>query len=165
MSRSVFFSFHYDVDNWRAAQVRNMGMVEGNTPVSDNDWESVKKGGDRAIENWIAGQLKYRDCTVVLVGESTSSRKWVIHEIRESWNKNKGVLGVRIHRLKNRLGQQASIGSNPFDVVRFEGTGLALSSKVKLYDPPYTGSTEVYDYIKRNISEWVEEAVRIRKQS
>lgn len=38
MARRVFFSFHYKPDNWRAAQVRNAGVVEGNTPVSDNDW-------------------------------------------------------------------------------------------------------------------------------
>ncbi len=34
--RQVFFSFHYEADAWRAAQVRNMGVVEGNEPVSDN---------------------------------------------------------------------------------------------------------------------------------
>ena len=28
MARRVFFSFHYKPDNSRAAQVRNMGMVE-----------------------------------------------------------------------------------------------------------------------------------------
>ena len=26
--RQVFFSFHYDNDNWRAGQVRNMGKME-----------------------------------------------------------------------------------------------------------------------------------------
>ena len=39
--RRTFFSFHYKPDNWRAAKVRNMGVVEGNSPVSDNDWETV----------------------------------------------------------------------------------------------------------------------------
>ena len=37
--RQVFYSFHYNKDSWRAAQVKNMGMVEGNTPVSANEWE------------------------------------------------------------------------------------------------------------------------------
>ena len=41
--RQVFYSFHYYKDSWRAAQVKNMGMVEGNTPVSANEWEEVKK--------------------------------------------------------------------------------------------------------------------------
>ena len=30
VTRRVFFSFHYRPDNWRAGQVRNMGLVEGN---------------------------------------------------------------------------------------------------------------------------------------
>lgn len=53
MARRVFFSFHFDNDAWQAGQVRNMGTLEGNEPVSDNDWEEVKKGGDAAIEKWI----------------------------------------------------------------------------------------------------------------
>jgi len=40
-------------DSWRASKVRNMGAIEGNSPVTDNDWEKVKKGGDKAIEKWI----------------------------------------------------------------------------------------------------------------
>ena len=43
--RRVFFSFHYSRDAWRAGQVRNMGMVEGNPPASDNDWEAVNRVG------------------------------------------------------------------------------------------------------------------------
>jgi hypothetical protein len=34
----VFFSFHFDLDHWRASQVRNMGLLEGNAELSDNDW-------------------------------------------------------------------------------------------------------------------------------
>lgn len=35
--RQVFYSFHFKNDSWRAGQVRNIGVVEGNTPVSSND--------------------------------------------------------------------------------------------------------------------------------
>ena len=31
--------FYYKEDNWRASQVRNLGVIEGNILVSDNDWE------------------------------------------------------------------------------------------------------------------------------
>lgn len=69
MARRVFYSFHYEQDNWRAAQVRNMGIVEGNVPLSDNDWEQIKKKGDKAIKQWIDDQLAGRSCTIVLIGE------------------------------------------------------------------------------------------------
>ena len=34
MKRQVFYSFHYDNDAMRVQQVRNIGALEGNTPVS-----------------------------------------------------------------------------------------------------------------------------------
>ena len=37
MVRKAFYSFHYIPDNWRASQVRNMGLIEGNKPASDNE--------------------------------------------------------------------------------------------------------------------------------
>jgi len=57
MARKAFYSFHYKPDNWRASQIRNMGVLEGNVPVSDNDWESITKGGDKKIQDWIDGQV------------------------------------------------------------------------------------------------------------
>ena len=57
MARKAFFSFHFKPDNWRASQVRNAGVLEGNSPVSDNDWEKITNQGDDAIKKWIAGQL------------------------------------------------------------------------------------------------------------
>lgn len=37
-----------------------------------------------------------------------------------------------------------------------------LSDIIKAYDPPCTNSTHVYDHIKDNLADWVEEAIRIR---
>jgi hypothetical protein len=162
MARKTFFSFHYKPDNWRASQVRNIGVVEGNQPVSDNDWETITKGGDTAIQKWIDGQLSGRSCTIVLIGTSTAGRKWVNYEIQKSWNDGKGVLGIYVHNLKDRAGNQCGKGSNPFDGFTMNRDGKKLSSIVKAYDPPYSTSTMVYDYIKSNLASWVEDAVSIR---
>ena len=37
--RKVFYSFHYDNDVFRVQQIRNMGLIDGNEPVSPNNWE------------------------------------------------------------------------------------------------------------------------------
>ncbi len=161
--RNVFYSFHYVPDCWRASQIRNMGVIEGNVPASDNDWETVKKGGDSAIEKWIADQMKGRTCTIVLIGSKTAGRKWITYEISKSWNDGKGVLGIYIHNLKNSSGQQTTKGTNPFDSVTFTGSGAKLSTIAKTYDPPYTDSQKVYDYIKNNISDWIEAAIKQRE--
>lgn len=165
MARKVFFSFHYKPDNWRASQVRNIGVVEGNTPVADNDWEAVTKKGDQAIKDWIAKQLTGRSCTIVLVGAATAGRKWINHEIIRSWDSRKGVLGIYIHNLKNSSGNQADKGGNPFSNITVGKTGPKLSSIVKAYNPPYTASDTVYTHIADNISDWVEEAIRIRNEN
>lgn len=160
MGRRVFFSFHFDNDAWRASQVRNMGVVEGDKPISDNDWETVKKGGDKAIEKWIEDQLNGKSCTVVLVGSDTSRRPWIKHEIKRSWELKKGLLGIYIHNLKDQDGKQSMKGGNPFDSWNVDGK--PMSNYVKVYDPPYQDSQSVYEYIKSNIGSWVEKAVADR---
>ena len=165
MARKVFFSFHYDADKWRASQVRNMGALEGNIPCSDNDWETVKRGGDAGIKRWIADQLSGRSCAVVLVGAETASRPWVIHEIQEAWNANKGVVGIRIHNLKDQQANHASKGANPFDQLTLQNGNKRLSSLVKLYDSPGWASTDVYAHIKGNLAGWVDEAIAIRNSA
>lgn len=162
MARKAFYSFHYKPDNWRASQVRNIGAVEGNTPVSDNDWETITKGGEKAIKKWIDGQLEGRSCAIVLIGEKTAGRKYIKYEIEKSWNSSKGILGIYVYNLKDSDGNQTSKGKNPFDDFTVGEDKKKLSSIVKAYDPPYSISTNVYDYIKKNLSDWVEEAITIR---
>ncbi len=162
MARKVFYSFHYKPDNWRASQVRQMGVIEGDAPVSDNDWEKITKGGDEAIKKWIAGQMSGKSCAVVLIGTNTAGRKWINHEIIKAWDDKKGVLGIYIHNLKDTDKNQSTKGTNPFDAITLGTTGPKLSSVVKAYDPPYSDSTQAYAYIKNNLSGWVEAAITIR---
>lgn len=62
MTRKCFYSFHYEPDNWRASQIREMGSLEGNRPATDNDWEEVKKGGrrHRRLDQRPVGQSELR---------------------------------------------------------------------------------------------------------
>jgi Thoeris protein ThsB, TIR-like domain len=162
MARRVFYSFYFKQDSHRVSQVKNMGVVEGQPLLSSNDWEEVKKGGDKAIEEWIAKEMNSKSCLVVLIGSATAGRRWVNHEITKAWNDKKGVVGVYIHNLKNLAGVQSSKGANPFTGHTITSTGETLSSIVRAYDPPYTTSTYVYDHIKENLESWVEEAITIR---
>lgn len=165
MARKCFYSFHYKPDNWRVSKVRNIGAVEGNKPASDNDWETVVGGGDSKIKAWIASQMKGRTCTVILAGASTANRKWINHEIVESWNANMGLVVIHIHNLTNSAGAQASKGNNPLYYVNHKASGKRLSSIAKAYDPPRTTSQGVYNYISDHIEDWIEEAITIRKNN
>jgi hypothetical protein len=162
MARKTFFSFHYIPDGWRAAQVRNAGAVEGNAPVSDNEWEEVTKGGGPAVQTWIGGQMSGKSCAIVLIGSATAGRKWIKYEIEKAWNDGKGVGGVYIHRLKNADGLRSTKGRNPFDDITMKRDSRTLSSTIKTYDPVGQTSTDVYDTITTNLPSWVEEAITIR---
>jgi hypothetical protein len=162
MARKCFYSFHFKPDNARASQVRNIGVVEGNQPVSDNNWETVTKGGDDAIKKWISGQMSGKTCAIVLVGTGTANRKWINHEIVKAWDDGLGVVGIHIHGLKNLGGETATKGSNPFDFIGYGSTGKKLSAIVKCYDPGGATSKDRYDWIATNLSAAVEEAVKIR---
>lgn len=164
MIRRVFYSFHYKPDSWRAAEVRNIRRITGNEPASDNDWETVTRGGDAAIKRWIAGQMYQRTCTVVLVGSETADRKWINHEIIKSWENNMGIVGIRIHELKDRHGKTSSPGKNPFDYISFENSGKKLSLIVKCHNPEGNNSQERYAWISEHLENVVEEAIRIRNK-
>lgn len=165
MPRRCFYSFHYKPDNSRAAQVRNIGAIDGNAPASDNDWETVTGGGAAAIKKWIEGQMKGRSCSVVLVGSNTADRKWINYEIIRSWDEGMGVVGIRIHGLKNLDGNVSAKGSNPFQFIGYGSTGKKLSSIVKCYDPAGSNSKERYAWISEHLANAVEEAVKIRKDN
>ena len=165
MARNCFYSFHYKPDNWRASQVRNIGAIEGNQPVSDNDWETVTKGGDDAIKKWISDQMKGKSCAVVLVGTGTANRKWINYEIIKAWNDGLGVVGICIHGLQNVDRDTSSKGNNPFDYISYGNTGKRLSSIVKCYNPAGSTSRERYDWISTHLANAVEEAISIRKSN
>ncbi len=156
--RRVFFSFEYDKDNWRASQVRNMGKVSNDSTFSDNDWEVVKKNSDAAIKKWIDDQMAMRSCVVVLIGTTTSTRKWVKYEIEKAYELKKGIVGIYIHGLKDKDGNQTFKGSNPFYNV-FTKEGHRLSNYVKDFNSGYVSSTYVYDDIYNHIEDLIEDAI------
>lgn len=160
MARKVFYSFHYLPDYFRASQIRNMGVVEGNQPASDNDWETVKKGGDAAIQRWIDGQLDGKSCAIVLIGSATAGRKWINYEIKKAWELGKGVMGIYVHRLKDHGQNQSIQGTNPFDAYHIGST--SMSSIVRAYNPSFSDSKQVYSHIKENLATWIEEAITNR---
>lgn len=162
MARRAFYSFHYKPDSWRASQVRNIGTIEGNRPATDNDWESVTSSGDEAIKRWIIDQMNGRSCTVVLVGSNTADRKWINYEIVKSWDEGMGVVGIRIHGLKDSTGEISPVGANPLDFITHGPTKKRLSEIVKCYNPSGANSQERYEWIKTHLENAVEEAVRIR---
>lgn len=161
--RQIFYSFHYKPDCWRASQVRNIGTIDGNRPVSDNEWEEIANSGDEAIKRWINGQMQYRSCTVVLIGSETANRKWINYEIVKSWDNGMGIVGIYIHGLKNSYGNSSLVGLNPFDYITHGVSGRKLSTIVKCYNPQGFDSKEKYEWISRHLSDAVEEAIRIRK--
>ena len=109
--------------------VRNMGKVDNSSTFSDNDWEEVRYKTDAKIKEWIDGQMAMRSCLVVLVGYETSQRKWVKYEIEKAMELHKGIVGIRINRLKDSNGEQDPNGSNPFYNV-YTNCGHRLSNYV-----------------------------------
>lgn len=160
--RRVFYSFHYNTDNWRAAQVRNIGTLNKRQFASGNDWETVKYSGDVSIMRWIQSQMDDRECTIVLIGSETANSKWINYEIMQSWLRGMGVVGIRIHGLKDAGGNTSIRGENPFHRLCFNGQ--RLSALVKCYDPKGADSQRRYGWIEAHISDAIEEAIEIRRK-
>lgn len=159
MTRRVFFSFHYSQDAWRTNQLRNAGVVTGDKPVSPNRWEEIRRTGNAAIKRWIDDSLRGKSCTIVLIGEHTAQRPWVLYEIRKSWNDKRALFGIRIHRLLDSQKRPSLRGDDPFACVRPQGWQKSLGGLIRVYDPKGRTSHDVYSEIVTNLSDWVESAI------
>lgn len=158
--RQIFYSFHFDNDVMRVQQIRNIGIIEGNTPVSPNAWEEIRKKGDSAVEKWIDDNMKYRSCVVVLVGQETANRPWVQYEIEKAWDDHKGLLGIHIHNINCPKNGKSSKGENPFEQFTLNNSNKKLSDIVKCYNP---SAYDAYNDIAKNIESWIENAISIRQ--
>lgn len=158
MARTTFFSFHYDNDIWRASQVRNSDVVDDTIDesgfIDGASWESIKREGDDAVRDWINRNMKGCSVTVVLIGSDTYDRKWINYEIEKSIEKGMGLVGVRIHRIRDEDGNRARRGKNPLSNHHDSNTGGSLSSIFNTYD-------WVADSGRENLGDWVEEAAQI----
>lgn len=154
----VFYSFHYYNDVFRVQQIRNMGVVDGNEPVSPNNWEQVKRKGDAAVERWIDENMKYKRCVIVLIGSETANRRWVKHEIKRAWELKKGLFGIYIHNLKCPRTGTCSKGRDPF--LNWDIGNQSMASLVTCYDPV---SWDAYGEISRNLVTWVSQAIEQAK--
>ena len=94
----------------------------------------------------------------VLIGKTTSTRKWIKYEIEKAYELNKGIVGIYIHKLKDEGGKQTDKGANPFYSV-YTNDGERLSKYVICFDSNYQTSKYVYDDISDNIEDLIEDAL------
>lgn len=159
MARRVFFSFHYERDNWRVGQVRNCWLTKPDRESAGYwdavKWEEVKKQGDDAIRRWIDNSLNNTSVTVVLIGAETSTRRWVDYEIKRSHEIGNAILGIYIHNIKDQSQRMDLKGSNPFlnYYITQNGQTIYLSQIYPTYD-------WVNDYGYQNFGGWIEQAAK-----
>jgi hypothetical protein len=71
------------------------------------------------------------------------------------------MFGIYIHNLKDKDGNQATKGQDPFKGIVVDD--IDLSQVVKTYDPPFSSSQRVYEYIGEHLATWVESAISSRR--
>jgi hypothetical protein len=160
MVRRIFPSFHYERDHWRANKVRNSWVTQEDQEaagfIDAAEWEEVKEDGEDAIREWINEQMKNTSVTTILIGEETHDRRWVNHEIEKSVNDGMGLVGIYIHQLENRDGEQCQKGPNPLSNWKIEDQGV---------ERPLSDIFHTYDWVRddgyENLGDWVEEAAEI----
>lgn len=139
MARRVFFSFHYENDIWRANQVRQSWVTQDRQAAGFFDaslWEEVKRRGEDAVRKEILRGIENTSVTAVLIGSETALRTWVQFEINKSLERGNGLVGVRIHSLKDQNGRTSFPGANPFDLLQVDRNGqkMLLSRLYQTYD-------------------------------
>ncbi|HXP49857.1 MAG TPA: TIR domain-containing protein [Bacteroidia bacterium] len=159
MARKVFFSFHYKNDVWRANQVRNSWVTKDNKEAAGftdaADFEKVEKEGEEAVKRWINKQLDGTSVTVVLIGNDTSNRSYVKYELQKSYERGNGIIGIYIHKLKDKNGTTSSKGSNHFGEIGKN------SKNETVY---FSSGFDFYDWVEddgyENMGKWIEAAAK-----
>lgn len=144
MARRVFFSFHYQRDIWRVNQIRNLANVVGTAAAGFHDaslWEETKKKGDAAVKELIDTALYNTSVTVVCIGYKTTGRQYINYEIEKSVERGNGILGVKIHHLKDENSNTDPEGNTPYKL-------SALGCKVYKYNN------------HEMLAEWIEQAAK-----
>jgi hypothetical protein len=156
MARRVFFSFHYKNDVWRASQVRNSWVTQGREAagfIDSAEFEKIKGKGDFAVKNWINEQLKGTSVTVVLIGCETSNRKYVKYEVKESYKKGNVLLGIYIHKQKDKNGNTSKKGDTTFGELGIDKNGQSVY---------FFQVAKTYDYVAddgyKKLGDWIEKA-------
>jgi MTH538 TIR-like domain (DUF1863) len=139
--RRTFFSFHYQRDVWRASNIRKSGQFDAQAAAGWADaslWEATKAQGPDAVKRAIEGGLRNTSVTVVLIGAETSKRRWVDYEIRRSYERGNGVIGVRIHKIRDQNSKADFRGEIP---KRLADSGASI-----------------YDFDAKYLGGWIEKA-------
>ncbi len=192
MARKVFFSFHYERDVWRANIVRNSWVTKPDREeagfIDAAEFEKLKRQGEESVKRWINSQLEGTSVTVVLIGSETYKREWVRYEIIKSFDRGNGLLGIYIHKIKDKDGHTDYKGNNPFEYLALcideEGKGkyyerndsrwipfnkypnCSLNFNPKYWGKCYQFSELFYtydwvdDYGYNNLGNWVEKAAK-----
>lgn len=159
MPRRTFFSFHYENDVSRANVVRNSWVTKDKEAAGFVDsaaFEEVKKKGDAAVKKWIDDQLNGTSVTAVLIGAETCNREYVRYELEQSWKKGNGILGIRVHQIKDLNGKTATIGDDKF------GDFFTNLKDNKKY---FWERFMTYDWVSQdgynNLGKWIEDAANV----
>jgi hypothetical protein len=162
MARRVFYSFDYERDAVRVQQVKNMGVLAGQTILTSNRWEEVTGGTKRGIKKYIDEQMEGKSCVVVLIGKRAGDREWVKYEIEKAWKEERGLVGVFIHNLADMNKLKSAKGTNPFRHFTVGHRKIRMNLVVPVYDPPGPSSSGVYKWIEKTLPAMVEEGIKVR---
>ena len=123
------------------------------------DREEIKRATDERIRNWIDEQLQNTTVTAILIGNETAEREWVQYEIKKSIKRGNGIVGIKIHSLKDKEGSSDFSGTNSLNefVVEDGDEVTRLSDVFQTYDWNRDNGRE-------NIGEWVEEAAQLSEE-
>lgn len=145
MKRKVLFVFDYERDLFRVKQIMDIPDV---IPCSiagfnhNSAYEELDRKSDTDIKESIDKALEETTVTVVCIGEMTYFRKYINSQIKKSYERKNGMLGIHISHLLDVNQRSSRRGLVPVYLSH------PNQSRFRIYD--YTNSLELY--------KWIEEA-------
>ena len=139
----VYFSFDYERDIHRVNSIRQLPNILAGAAAgfqSNEVFEAAKRKGDPAVHGLVNDALNNTTVTVLCIGNMTAYRKYFNYELERSLECGNGLVGIRIHHLKDERGLTDEPGEVP--------TLLKIAG-YKVYD--YTDQRDLAQHIREAV--------------
>jgi hypothetical protein len=129
MPHSVFISYVYEEKRYKD---KVAGWIEGQRLGSDvvatSERADVRQHGDEEIRRHLRPLIQGAAVVLVLVGDTTHSRKWIDYEVAVAQSLHKVIIPVRIPGTRGGLPQEVQAGQE----VTFEPEAIANALRKRL---------------------------------
>ncbi len=165
MKRSIFFIYDGEYDQARIDRLKKISLRDKDGEEFCLEWVVLQNKNDSALRTWQNTSFeKNDDCAVLLIGENTAFVKGVRELAVGAWNAGIGLVAIEIGKIEDHRGWQVRRRDLAHPLAGLMDGCAKLVDEISTYRSPSPTSEETLLFFESHISDWVAQAVELRKR-